>query len=90
MILKSFKDQKNKKLKNCHSTNREATQNKQVSKKEEEDLTECARKKYFIDNLLMDDESKEDEFNPDNYRKNLECFSLVESKYRNCSYCGAS
>lgn len=83
MILKNLKQQENISLMES-----KILQNKQRIQNEKEDITEYAKLKFFIDNLEGMTENKY--FNPNNYRKCYECFSIIESKHKTCPYCGAS
>jgi len=86
MILKHLKEQDIISLKENQTSSRENSQKNQKIQNKEEDITEYAKIKYFIDNLDGINENKD--FNPNNYRKCPECFSIIKIKYKNCPYCG--
>ena len=79
IILKNLKEQVNKSVKSVEPFLRESTQIKHIIRNKDEDLTELAKMKYFIDSLSNDGESQKEDFNPENYRKCSECFSIVEA-----------
>ncbi|HEC37313.1 hypothetical protein LCGC14_0473990 [marine sediment metagenome] len=90
MILKNLKEQESKSEKRVEPSSKESNKNKTIAQEEEEDITELAKMKYFIDNLSIDDKSKIEDFDPRNYRKCPECSSIIKKKYKNCPYCGFS
>ena len=89
LILKNLKEPNIISLKENEKSNRKISQNNQKIQNEEEDITEYARMKYSIDNLFVDDENEKEDFNPNNYRKCNECFSIIETKHKSCPYCGS-
>ena len=89
-IVKNLEEQDFISLKEKRTPKREISQNNQTVHNREEDITEYARMKYSIDNLFVDDENEKEDFNPNNYRKCNECFSIIETKHRSCPYCGSS
>lgn len=95
MILKKIKE-KDKDMLKLHNISSDGveitekvTQNKQNIQEIDEKFKEAAKLKYSIDNLFNDDPNTRQAFNPENYRKCPDCFSIVENEHRHCPYCGS-
>ncbi len=79
LILKKFKEKDSEMIKN---------KNQKITKNEDGEISEAAEIKFFIDNLMSGEDQPKETFNPENYRKCSECFSIIETKYKICTYCG--
>ncbi len=95
MILKKFKEQDERISQTTNVSNPKVENSKKISQSErnnqhmDKNFIEVAKMKYFIDNMYNDDTNTKKEFNPQNYRKCPECFSIIEKAHKNCPYCGS-
>ncbi|MFX1296104.1 MAG: helicase HerA domain-containing protein [Promethearchaeota archaeon] len=95
LILKKFKEKNTEMIKNNETSNyyvdksKKDAQKIQYTENEDDDIRDATEIKFFIDNLLAGDENAKENFNPENYRKCPECYSIIEIKHKICPYCGS-
>ncbi|MFW9866558.1 MAG: helicase HerA domain-containing protein [Candidatus Thorarchaeota archaeon] len=96
LILKTLAEDNNKMLKvkeffnDAMDKSEEDSLNRKIIQNLNGNLKEAAEIKYFIDNMLIEDENENEKFVLENYCKCPECFSIYEKNAQSCPYCGFS
>ena len=95
-ILKKIKEQ-DKDIKELQDNSKEKakkseepSQNDIKSQNIDNSFKDAAEMKYFMDNLGIEVENSQVNFNPENYKICNECNSIIEKKSKICPYCGAT
>ncbi len=95
MILKKIREQGKRKSASKENSrivikkSKKASIDNQKPHKIDQNLLKAAEIKYFVDNMFNDDKNAKKKFNPKDYIKCRECFSLIETKQKICPYCGS-